>query len=284
MDKVTGNFRSKLFGGFDRSDVTSYIEKLATERNRYKKETEKHSETIEELNGRIDLLEERISALSEALDAAEAEARTAKESEEEYRRSALSQAESAVGKLKEKYEVLREEIVTAAVRLRTEMCDSGEKITGLAAQLETAEEVFSPLNQVLNGGAQTEYGSDMMTESDGEDTFQDAYAQNQAGMDMLKESDGEDSHHNIADREMTDAEPLLESNISSIFGGGYTQSFEGSEALQEGEDLLGDKYARLQMDENAFSENDGEDFGGREISFQDLRKKYPEVKWEQHDE
>ena len=56
---VTGNMRSKLFGGFDRHDVSKYVVKLANERN--------------ELKARVEQLEAENEALRASLQEAVAE-------------------------------------------------------------------------------------------------------------------------------------------------------------------------------------------------------------------
>jgi cell division septum initiation protein DivIVA len=52
MTQETGNFKSKLFGGFDRQDVINYIEVLAGERNSLREENEKLTEKVAELEAR----------------------------------------------------------------------------------------------------------------------------------------------------------------------------------------------------------------------------------------
>ncbi len=56
---VTGNMRSKLFGGFDRHDVSKYVVTLANERN--------------ELKARVEQLEAENEALRRSLQEAVAE-------------------------------------------------------------------------------------------------------------------------------------------------------------------------------------------------------------------
>lgn len=59
-------FRGKLFGGFDRKDVVSYIEKLAAERNEYKGKCAELEININELKDEMDALraeyEEKLAA------------------------------------------------------------------------------------------------------------------------------------------------------------------------------------------------------------------------------
>lgn len=193
MDNMTGSFRSEVFGGFNRKDVSVYIEKLAAERNKYKGDAEKLGDKVEELSDTIAELETRISELSKELDTAMASVRITKRQEEAYRLSAISKAESIVNTLENKYGILREEIIASTARLRAELCDAGDRIAGLSSQLETAEETFSPLRSVLTENSEPEQYADMLTESDGEDTEASVYVQRRMQQgDMLMESDGED--------------------------------------------------------------------------------------------
>lgn len=57
MSEEKGNFKSRVFGGFDRRDVIQYIESLAKERNALALENQK-------LRGQVEALEDRVSELS----------------------------------------------------------------------------------------------------------------------------------------------------------------------------------------------------------------------------
>ncbi len=57
----TGSFRGKLFGGFDRRDVASYIEKLAAERNDYIVKCRELETTVNELTEEVVRLKEEFS-------------------------------------------------------------------------------------------------------------------------------------------------------------------------------------------------------------------------------
>ena len=69
MANEKGNFRSSLFGGFNRRDVADYIEKLSAERNRYKAENSSLNETVEKLQSDIEDLNAQIKELSDKLEA-----------------------------------------------------------------------------------------------------------------------------------------------------------------------------------------------------------------------
>ena len=58
MEQEKGNFKSRVFGGFNRHDVIDYIETLATERNELSRENER-------LRGQVEALEERLEEVSQ---------------------------------------------------------------------------------------------------------------------------------------------------------------------------------------------------------------------------
>jgi len=76
----TGNFRTAMFGGFNKSDVSKYIVKLANERNEYKKRAEQ--------------AEEKLQAAEEKIAAAEAEVCCCEEVEEVTEEAAEETAEA----------------------------------------------------------------------------------------------------------------------------------------------------------------------------------------------
>ena len=80
MENEKGNFRSSVFGGFNRQDVANYIEKLSAERNRYKEESadlrdkaDGLEDTVEQLKAQIEELENQAAELKAQLDEANAQ-------------------------------------------------------------------------------------------------------------------------------------------------------------------------------------------------------------------
>ncbi len=62
MTQETGNFRSRLFGGFDKQNVMDYIESLSRERNDLQKENEALREKLMEAKAQIDELKSAAAA------------------------------------------------------------------------------------------------------------------------------------------------------------------------------------------------------------------------------
>lgn len=73
MTNEKGNFRSSLFGGFNRRDVADYIEKLSAERNKYKAKSESLEDKIEKMQDDIDLLTKQLAETVTQLDEARQE-------------------------------------------------------------------------------------------------------------------------------------------------------------------------------------------------------------------
>ncbi|MBQ3404520.1 MAG: DUF972 family protein [Oscillospiraceae bacterium] len=74
MAENSGNFRTRILGGFDRLDVIKYIEKLAAERNDCRSELEKLKEEIQALTDDNDALRMRNSDLRRELSECRAKA------------------------------------------------------------------------------------------------------------------------------------------------------------------------------------------------------------------
>ena len=88
-----GNFKGRVFGGFNRHDVIDYIETLAAERNTLARENER-------LRGKIEALEERLETPSDRPEP-EAPACAAAEALEEERRELRRAAQEALRALRE---------------------------------------------------------------------------------------------------------------------------------------------------------------------------------------
>lgn len=67
MANETGNFRTSTFGGFNRQDVSDYIEKLSLDRNRYKDKSEELAEKVDTMQERIDELTKRLTEMESRL-------------------------------------------------------------------------------------------------------------------------------------------------------------------------------------------------------------------------
>lgn len=161
-----GNFKSRVFGGFNRHDVIDYIETLAAQRNSLSRDNER-------LRGRIESLEER---LEEALEKTEIVEQPAPETEEqpapeigeqpaagqnleEARRrlsEAIGEARRILRDVKSQYDSLCTDIKVNTAQaghelrlistklegLQSSLSAAGERLEAIGAGLEDAENAF----------------------------------------------------------------------------------------------------------------------------------------------
>lgn len=142
MRNEIGNFKNKLFGGFDRHDVVNYIEEIAAARNQYRQEAETLREQVEELTARVETAES-------AEERARADAADADHRAEEIRITAVQDAAAALADLEEKYREIRMDMEVTAAHVRCELTRIGESIQGLLQAFTTTEEKISALRASL---------------------------------------------------------------------------------------------------------------------------------------
>ena len=125
---VTGSFRGKLFGGFDRKDVSDYITALAAERNELKKKCEC-------LEAETESLREKLAASEELLELERIRA-------SEYIISARADALRELESLCAKYEDIKTSTAGASAQIcreLAEMCasfsDLDDTLGGTGAKL-----------------------------------------------------------------------------------------------------------------------------------------------------
>ena len=68
MSGEKGNFRTRLFGGFNRQDVISYIEELASRRTACEKERDRLRGELDAANDRVSSLENESASLRREID------------------------------------------------------------------------------------------------------------------------------------------------------------------------------------------------------------------------
>ena len=123
MDNST--FKSSVFGGFDRSDVISYIERTAQENAKRIKELEDEADKLMHeslsLREQLSAAEEERSSLSEAL-SAESERRTAAEQALEALRAEADELRAQVAALSQERDRLSSD--SAALRAQVEEYDT----------------------------------------------------------------------------------------------------------------------------------------------------------------
>ena len=135
MGGENGNFRSRLFGGFDRSDVIKYIEKLAEERNSLRMENERLQEQAaqleEQLSGKNAEGDSRILQLEAQLEEERTKSCEAWE-------ATLADVENAVRELRQKYEEIRSDMDINLTQTRCEITKAGECVDRMYAAFESA--------------------------------------------------------------------------------------------------------------------------------------------------
>lgn len=140
MEQEKGNFRGRVFGGFNRQDVIDYIEELATERNALARENQELQERLWELEDRppepapdeTGSVRAERDELVRAID----EART-------LLRSVKSEYDALCADVKINATQAEGELRTISSRLsgiRTSLGRTGERLEEISSKLETKEE------------------------------------------------------------------------------------------------------------------------------------------------
>ncbi len=138
MDEQKGNFKTQVFGGFDRHDVIEYIEKLAAQRNAYQKERDDLTALNEELAGAKSALEAELEQVKEEL-------RSAVDGAQAARREAAEKALSVVGEARQACAAVRADVEESARKVRAELTVTAEAIGGITASLDAADQRFQAI-------------------------------------------------------------------------------------------------------------------------------------------
>lgn len=149
MKGERGNFKSRVFGGFNRHDVIDYIETLAGERNALAQENER-------LRGKIDALTER---LEEALAPEPEQDEQTSEPEPEAdglsrARDALAQARGVLSDVKREYDAVCTDIKINATQTDRELNQISLRLRGLRDSLAAAGERLEALGAGLHEEAE----------------------------------------------------------------------------------------------------------------------------------
>ena len=129
------SFKTRLFGGFDRRDVISYIEKLAAQRNKYLKTAER--------------LETQMNDLRRMLSDAELEIADANRRLVEVNVAALNDASETLTRLQESYESIRLDMELTTAQVKGELCKVGDTLLLMSTVMNTAGHHFSELRAVV---------------------------------------------------------------------------------------------------------------------------------------
>lgn len=136
MSGETCNFKTRLFGGFDRRDVIAYIEKLAAQRNKYQVSSKK--------------LEDQMVELREKLTEAENEIAEANRRIVEINIAALTDAARTITELQDKYESVRSDMEVTATHIKGELIRVGDTLMLMSSVLNTAGQRFADLRLIVD--------------------------------------------------------------------------------------------------------------------------------------
>ena len=154
MSGETGNFKSKIFGGFDRDDVVSYIEQLASERNQLLEENEKLRDENEALKASLQNGENTEPALENiTLDEKTEPVPNLEELRaevQEERRALLAEAASVFDQVSEKYTIVQNDLETTADHLRAELAGMLDKISVLSTALNSSGVRLADIRSKVN--------------------------------------------------------------------------------------------------------------------------------------
>lgn len=140
MNGGTCNFKTKLFGGFDRRDVIAYIEKLAAQRNKYQTTSKK--------------LENQMNDLYNKLAEAEHDIEEANRRVVEINIAALEDAAKTITELQEKYESVRSDMEVTATHIKGELTRVGDTLMLMSSVLNTAGQRFADLRSIVENEKQ----------------------------------------------------------------------------------------------------------------------------------
>lgn len=145
MEQEKGNFKSRVFGGFNRHDVIGYIEALAKERNDLKRENVA-------LRGKVEALEDRLAGHVPAEDDAcvtpnlpDQETLVRARVEE-----VLRNAHAALAEVRDAYRALSGDICQSAGEAVADLTALAEKLGKLQAALREGEERLTALDAELD--------------------------------------------------------------------------------------------------------------------------------------
>lgn len=145
LEQEKGNFKSRVFGGFNRRDVIGYIEALAKERNDLKRENGA-------LRGKLEALEDR---LAEHASAEDADCATPDLPDQETLVRArveevLKNAHAALDEVRDAYRTFAGDVLQSADETDRELSAMSEKLTALRQALQEGEERLTALDTELD--------------------------------------------------------------------------------------------------------------------------------------
>ena len=155
MTQERGNFRGRLFGGFNRKDVINYIEALAEERNKLDQENAQ--------------LKEQMEAIAESQQASEISENDNRDIQEksEYVKvepsvncgGAAAEIRETVLQMRNSIEAFQRDIRINVINAQSEIADITAKFTEILGAVESVEERLESLDrEFIDIGEQSEKG------------------------------------------------------------------------------------------------------------------------------
>ena len=155
MTQERGNFRGRLFGGFNRKDVINYIEALAEERNKLAQENAQ--------------LKEQMEAIAESQQASEISENDNRDIQEksEYVKvepsvncgGAAAEIRETVLQMRNSIEAFQRDIRINVINAQSEIADITAKFTEILGAVESVEERLESLDrEFIDIGEQSEKG------------------------------------------------------------------------------------------------------------------------------
>ena len=155
MTQERGNFRGRLFGGFNRKDVINYIEALAEERNKLAQENAQ--------------LKEQMEAIAESQQASEISENDNRDIQEksEYVKVepsvncgvAAAEIRETVLQMRNSIEAFQRDIRINVINAQSEIADITAKFTEILGAVESVEERLESLDrEFIDIGEQSEKG------------------------------------------------------------------------------------------------------------------------------
>lgn len=139
MGEENRNFKSRVFGGFDRNDVSKYIEELAAERNSLQEENERLKDQLDrmekEYSDKSSAADLRISQLEEELANERLQANDV----------VIAAAENILSEFRCKYEQFRADMELNLAHARCEMINAKECVDGLWNMFDVTEKHLNEL-------------------------------------------------------------------------------------------------------------------------------------------
>ncbi len=130
------HFRRRFFGGFDTSDVMTYIEDLAAQRNKYK------------VTG--DKLEQELKNLSEEIKRLQCELDDADRRVMDIRVRSIEEASGSIATLKETYTDIRSDMETSTYTISSELAKLNGTLTSLSSVLDSTGNRLSELQTIVD--------------------------------------------------------------------------------------------------------------------------------------